>query len=148
MVGNKMNKEDFSLHQQGIFNKCIELRKAGQKEYAGGEDAFGNFNRQAKKRNVDRKLVLMIHMDKHLDGIDAYLNGHKSQRESVHGRIQDAIVYLTLLDGMIAEEEINKDAEDKLSQISATTRMVTGTPHYDLKEGRGISSGMGGMDDR
>ena len=47
----------------------------------------------------------MVYLLKHIDGICAYLKGHKSQREHVTGRITDAIVYLMLLWGMIKEQE-------------------------------------------
>ena len=40
---------------------------------------------------------------KHIDGIIAYINGHESQRESITGRINDAIVYLCILRGMVEE---------------------------------------------
>ena len=46
----------------------------------------------------------MTYMLKHVDGIAAYVKGHKSQREDVTGRITDCIVYLMLLWGMIEEE--------------------------------------------
>ena len=46
----------------------------------------------------------MTYMLKHIDGIAAYVKGHKSQREDVTGRITDCMVYLMLLWGMIQEE--------------------------------------------
>jgi hypothetical protein len=81
-----------------------QTRVAGQKEYAHG-DAFGNFNRLAQMLDLDRKLVLWVYFMKHIDGILAYLKGHKSQRENIRGRIMDARVYLALLRGMIEEDE-------------------------------------------
>jgi|TARA_R100001594_G_C4033319_1_gene261705 hypothetical protein len=45
----------------------------------------------------------MIYLLKHVDGIKAYVNGYKSQREDVRGRITDVIVYLMLLWGMVEE---------------------------------------------
>ena len=50
----------------------------------------------------------MVYLLKHIDGIMAYINGHKSQREGVEGRITDAIVYLLLLRGMVDNNGINK----------------------------------------
>jgi len=47
----------------------------------------------------------MVYLLKHIDGIMAYINGHKSQREGVDGRITDAIVYLLLLRGMVEDNE-------------------------------------------
>ena len=49
--------------------------------------------------------VLWIFLKKHMDGITAYIKGHKSQREDVRGRIKDAIVYLMLLWAMVEERD-------------------------------------------
>lgn len=91
------------LHTQ--FTKYLEGYKGTQKEYALSDDAFDNFNRLAANLSLDRKKILLVYYQKHIDGIVSYINGNKSQRESVHGRIQDAVMYLMLLDGMIFEEE-------------------------------------------
>lgn len=88
-----------------IFERCIQFRQTGQKEYAhDSEDAFRNFNSTAERLGYDRKEILWIFLDKHLSGILSHIKGHTSQREDVTGRIGDAIVYLTLLEGMILEE--------------------------------------------
>ncbi len=91
--------------EKRLWPKLVALRKAGQQEYAGGERAFGNFERLAARTGAARETVLWIYLTKHLDGVEAWLKGHKSQREPVQGRIEDAIVYLILLHAM-AEEEL------------------------------------------
>lgn len=95
-----------------------QVREDGQKEYAHDENnAFRNFQQTAKDIGVTQEKALWVHMKKHLDGILTYINGHKSQRESVHGRIKDARMYLALLDGMIAEgEEVEEMKELSLRQ--------------------------------
>lgn len=113
-----MTKQEFAKYQDNLFIGLKSLREAGQKEYAGGEDAFGNFNRLSESLKTDRRKILWVYLTKHLDGITSFLNGHISQREPVEGRIDDAIVYLTLLRGMISEER-NASTLDKLS-----------SPHY------------------
>lgn len=91
---------------QQIFDECMLLREAGQKEYAHTkENALANFERVAEATGASREQVLMVYLAKHMDGIHAYIKGHRSQRESVHGRIKDAIVYLCLLDCMVIDEE-------------------------------------------
>ena len=88
-----------------IIKEVTLVRDAGQKEYAhDDEDVFANFNRVATLLKEDRKKVLMTYMLKHIDGIAAYVKGHKSQREDVTGRITDCMVYLMLLWGMVEEE--------------------------------------------
>lgn len=82
------------------------LREAGQKEYAhNDENALANFERVAEQTGMTREQVLMIYLLKHLDGISAWIKGHKSQREDVRGRILDARVYLALLYAMVEDEE-------------------------------------------
>lgn len=101
-----MTLDDVRLHFDAVWAKLQALRQAGQKEYAGGENAFGNFERLAAKLQLPREKVLWVYLTKHLDGIEAWLNGHKSQREPVTGRIEDAIVYLLLLHAMASEERL------------------------------------------
>ena len=83
----------------------MQTRDAGQKEYAHGrENVFANFERGAKALEISREKVLMTYLLKHIDGISAYVKGHRSQREDITGRITDAIVYLMLLWAMSREE--------------------------------------------
>ena len=101
-----MTKQEMAVVMSQTFGRLNNLREEGQKEYAHDTDnAFANFERLAADLKIDRKQILWVYLRKHLDGIVAYINGHKSQRESIHGRIDDAHVYLELLRGMIKEEE-------------------------------------------
>jgi|TARA_R110002020_G_scaffold330634_1_gene546238 replication fork clamp-binding protein CrfC len=101
-----MNTNEFkSLFDNEIMPAIRGMRDAGQKEYAhDADEIFANFNRVADALDNDRKKVLMTYFLKHVDGISAYVKGHKSQREDVTGRITDCIVYLMLLWGMVIEE--------------------------------------------
>lgn len=100
-----MTREEFAMFLEvKIVPQLKEVREAGQQEYAHKE-AFDNFRRLSSQLNLDQKQVLWVYLIKHLDGILAYINGHKSQREPVQGRCKDAIMYLCLLWAMIEEEE-------------------------------------------
>ena len=101
-----MTTEEFkSLFDKEIMPAISSMREAGQKEYAQDiDEIFANFHRIADDMSIDRKQVLMVYMLKHIDGINAFIKGHESQREDVTGRITDCIVYLMLLWGMIKEE--------------------------------------------
>lgn len=101
-----MKHEEMLSLIRGIFNKVESIHTEGQKEYAMNENnVFANFQRITNQTNIDQKMVLWIYLMKHIDGIASYIKGHKSQRENVRGRLTDAIVYLCILWGMIAEEE-------------------------------------------
>ena len=107
------------LHFDAFFDHIIadvkSTRDEGQKEYARTEgNIFANFERVGDCLKIDREKVLMVYLLKHIDGIGSYIDGHKSQREDVTGRIKDAVVYLLLLWAMVAgEDEFKKLKERK-----------------------------------
>ena len=91
-----------------IWSQVQQTRDEGQKEYAHTDNnVFANFDRVGSLLSISSEKTLMVYLLKHIDGITAYLAGHKSQREDVRGRIKDAIVYLMLLWAMIEERESN-----------------------------------------
>jgi hypothetical protein len=102
----RFTQETLAKHFKDIFdNEIMRLRDAGQKEYAHDSTSpFANFRRAAEDVGIDAKKVLWIFAMKHKDGIAAFIKGHTSQREDVRGRINDLIVYMFLLRGMIDEE--------------------------------------------
>ena len=94
-----------------IIPAITKTREEGQKEYAHDvNNIFANFERVSGTLSVKREKVLMTYFLKHIDGIMAHIDGHKSQRESVYGRLTDAMVYLTLLWGMIRDEDRKDEA--------------------------------------
>ena len=119
-----MNRKQMAKMMEGIMKQVGVMRDEGQKEYAHDDnDVFANFNRISHLLGVDRKKVLMTYMLKHVDGVAAYVKGHKSQREDVTGRITDIIVYLMLLWGMIEEDNdlvFRKKDDSPLSNVLET----------------------------
>lgn len=100
-----MKQSEAAGVMERVFDACRLLRNAGQKEYAHEDDnAFRNFEAVGKYLGIPREKVLLVYAIKHLDGVTAFVNGHRSQREPVQGRIQDLIVYLCLLYAMIEED--------------------------------------------
>jgi hypothetical protein len=94
-----------------LVEDLLAMGEQCQKEYAHDEgNALGNFERLAEDLKLPREKVLWVYMKKHMDGILAHINGFKSQREPVQGRIIDAIVYLMLLYCMVVDD---KEQEDK-----------------------------------
>ena len=108
----------FNAYFDHMIDKIRETRDAGQKEYAQDKDnVFANFDRVGKSLNMIPEKALMVYLLKHIDGINAYVKGHNSQREEVSGRITDAITYLLLLWAMI-------DGDKDMKKISDDTRQV------------------------
>ena len=124
-----------------ILTKVSVMRDAGQKEYAHDDsNVFANFNRISDLLSIDRKSVLMTYMLKHIDGITAYIKGHKSQREDVRGRITDCIVYLMLLWGMIEEEDGTISRKTSDAPLRDVLKTISNENERISMEGRRKSS--------
>lgn len=120
-----MTKQEMAETMERVFAECGKFRAAGQAEYAHCDtSAFANFERVAERLGLSREQVLLVYLEKHIDGIHSYVQGHRSQREGVEGRINDAIVYLCLLRGMV-EETKRASIRAKIAMIgSHCTRSV------------------------
>ena len=67
-----------------ILKNIVKIRDEGQKEYAHDENnVFANFERSSRLLDISRDKTLMVFLLKLIDGIAAYVKGHKSQREDV-----------------------------------------------------------------
>lgn len=107
-----LDTERLNSYTELLYKGLTSLRAAGQKEYAGGENVFGNFTRLADELDSTPEKVLWTYAMKHKDGIASYLRGNTSQREDVRGRIKDLIVYLQLLHAMCeVRASINENLE-------------------------------------
>jgi len=106
-----MTFEEFDKFQRKLIDEVIVMRDTKGKEYAHEGDRFGNFNRGAAKNGVSRLVVANILLSKHMDSIDSYIKtgGKVFSTEPIRGRIVDAITYLTLIAGMIAEDNETYD---------------------------------------
>ena len=106
-----MTFEDFDKWQADLWEECVKIRDTKGKEYAHSQDRFANFNRLAEELEISNIKIGWIFLRKHLDSIASYVKcGKVHSTESIRGRIVDAIVYLTLIGGMIAETEDNNIA--------------------------------------
>jgi len=120
-----MNKEEMADHMADMVQNEFGLREAGQKEYAHIDiNAFANFERIGSALNLKPEEVLWVFFLKHVDGITAFILGHKDQRESIHGRIADARVYLALLDGMIADQEATNSSKELYEEVFGDQRNI------------------------
>ena len=101
-----MNRLTALGYVDAILKTERDLFVNGQREYARGDNVFGNFNRLAEQLGMRPEQVLLVYAVKHLDGIVSWINGHKSQREDVRGRINDLRVYLAILHLMVESYDV------------------------------------------
>lgn len=81
--------------------------------YAHADSRFANFERIGDYLDLDREQILLVYLMKHIDGIISSINYNIDGGEGIHGRIDDAIVYLEILQGMVAENSSSFMLEDE-----------------------------------
>lgn len=103
-----MTFEQFNKFQQELINEVVGMKDTKGKEYANGEDRFGNFNRLSTELGISNIDVAWVYATKHLDSIRHAIRAKQftGLSEPIRGRFVDFIVYLTLIAGMIEEHEL------------------------------------------
>jgi len=104
-----MTHEEFDGFQNVLLCKVINMGTTKGKEYSNSESRFANFDRAAAELGLTNIQVAWVYVKKHLDGIASFCRTGKELSEPIEGRIVDAIVYLTLIAGMIEEDKSASD---------------------------------------
>lgn len=102
------NREGLMSTLEYLQEAETETMEQGQKEYARASNVFANFNRIAQDLGLTPEQVLIVYAVKHMDGIISWVNGYRSQREDVSGRIKDLRVYLAILNAMALAYEADQ----------------------------------------
>lgn len=68
-------------------------------------DRLSNFKRNAAALDTSPLLVWAVYFNKHIDAIMAFVKTGKTESEAIEGRIDDAINYLYLLEGLVKEDQ-------------------------------------------
>jgi hypothetical protein len=100
-----MNKKHYDEFAQYMISEVQKIRDAGQKEYAEEGNVFADFESTSKLAGIEPELVIYTFLNKHIRGIGSYLKNGSQQRDSLDGRIKDAIVYLQLLWAYVDEKD-------------------------------------------
>lgn len=101
-----MTFTEFDKYQLHLLKLVIAMKDTKGKEYAHSESRFANFDRLAEGLELPNMTIAWVYCKKHIDSIESYIKDHKVySTEPIEGRIVDAIAYLTLIAGMIKEEQ-------------------------------------------
>lgn len=89
----------------------LNISKSKGQEYSRGEDdANSNFVRLAKELGMTPETILWVYAAKHIDSVVCFIKdtekGNKRQlSEPIEGRIDDIIMYMMLLKGLIFDRQ-------------------------------------------
>lgn len=98
-----MKREEFDEIVKGRLTIVQDILIKGGAEYASDSNRLSNFENLASRlirvtNGITPEDVCLIFMQKHIDGIYTYINTKQEQRDSIFGRITDAINYLLILE--------------------------------------------------
>lgn len=98
---------EYVLMMDEVFEKLKQLAATKGAEYAHGDNRLDNFVRNAKDLDLEPEVVWRVYAAKHWDAITTYVKdiivgNNRVRSESIEGRIDDLMVYLLLLRGMVA----------------------------------------------
>lgn len=92
-----------------IFRECQEVAVKKGKDYAGEEDALDNFKRNAEKLGLTKYQVWAVYAGKHIDSIFNSIKYSPDypqvESEPMRERVKDVIVYMTILQALMEENE-------------------------------------------
>lgn len=101
-----MKKSDFKALMEATFEVVRGLAGTKGEEYARDEDQLKNFKRSGDEAGILPEQTWVVFFNKHIDSIKHYIKtGHRSS-EPIEGRIDDAILYLLLLKGLLVEKGV------------------------------------------
>lgn len=92
-----------------IMQEVLVMAETKGKGYSGKEDSLSNFKTNAIELGMTQFQTWAIYFNKHVDSINNAIKNsptnpeHGVGSEPIHGRIIDAITYLTILACLIEE---------------------------------------------
>lgn len=99
-----MKRDDFNKLRDSVYKDIVAINETKGKDYSGDEDALSNFKVLAQRLGMTPLQVWGVYALKHIAAIESYIKNGSVESEPIEGRIDDAILYLFLLRGLIEEE--------------------------------------------
>lgn len=112
-----MDRNEFLALLEDEFSKIVEINKTKGHDYAGDQDALANFKAGAARLGLTPVQVWGVYASKHWSAIETFIKEGDVKSEPIEGRIQDAILYLFLLMGLIQDERKSKQEDDRVTRV-------------------------------
>lgn len=126
-----MNKGQFRGLLNRTFIEMKTLTATKGEDYARSDDQLANFKRSAAEAGVTPEQVWLIFFNKHKDAIVSHVkacgenNLTYNPSEPIEGRIDDAILYLCLLKGLVQERAGLQEQAGLVADRPSRTRSET-----------------------
>lgn len=104
-----MNKKEFKALLGDTYEVLFNLTDTKGEEYAGGNNQTNqlqNFIDAGIDAGIRTEQAWLVHFNKHVAAIKAYVRTGAVKSEPIEGRIDDAILYLILLKAMVRDGSV------------------------------------------
>lgn len=108
-----MTNADFLVLVERTTKHLYELSASKGKEYTDGSaDRLENFKSEAKNCGITELQIWSVYASKHYRSIQSYIRhgGKVFSNEPIEGRIDDLLLYLLLLKGLIVDSKVDEPA--------------------------------------
>lgn len=105
-----MKNEQFNEIVKSTFNRLAELSSTKGHEYSGDYDRLLNFKRNGAALALPATTIWAVYAAKHWDAVmqniqDRQVGKERQLSEPIEGRIDDLLLYLLLLKGLLVDAE-------------------------------------------
>jgi hypothetical protein len=91
-----------------LFSEIKSIAESKGNAYSGSEDSLDNFKRNAKNLGLSKYQIWNVYFSKHIDSINNAIKQNPEKpvdkSEGLHGRIIDAMTYLSILECLLKED--------------------------------------------
>lgn len=98
-----MNRITFNQLRDDAYARIVKISDTKGHDYSGQEDALRNFKTNGEALGITPLQVWGVLCIKHWDAVMTFLKEGDVKSEPIEGRIDDVILYLFLLQGLIAD---------------------------------------------
>jgi hypothetical protein len=108
-----MTNKELQALLSGQFDRLQQLSSTKGKEYARDDsDTLANFKRLGVSLDMSPEAILFVYLAKHMDAITHYIakrgwDRPQGESEPITGRIDDAVLYLILLKGLLRDRALS-----------------------------------------
>ena len=103
-----MNRDTFYTLVVNTNEQIQHLSATKGADYASEADVCLNFKRAAERQGLTPEQIWATYWGKHVDAIFSYCRNGQVESEPVQSRIQDAILYLHLLNAMLQDAQCER----------------------------------------
>jgi hypothetical protein len=100
-----MNSKQFIENSESLLNRCLEMLKKKNSDYANDTSPFANFEYSSELAGIEKYQSILQLLGMKLSRIRELMSGKEPNYESLEDSILDAINYLIILNSVVKDNK-------------------------------------------